>query len=405
MPQTLEGVKFLTNNYSENFEFLIKESSMPIFSNETIELLSRWSETILKLPGIRNFPDVATFAFFIRKANLIILKNRFKRFDSIQIGKGIIFHVAPGNVPINFAFSLVAGLLSGNINIVKVSSREFMQVNLLVDALNKLLELSEFTVFKNRIFLLRYNRMNKATDYLSSFCDVRIIWGGDSTISEIRKSFMSARSTEITFADRYSIAVIDSDYFLNFEDKKSVANHFYNDTYLFDQNACTSPHLIIWKGGQDSTKEAQQIFWQEVEQILEIKQFELSSVLAVDKLTNYYLQATRYDDLKLETLSGNDIWRVQNGTIPKDIEYFSCTSGFFNEYRVDNLNEISPIINRKYQTLSYFGITQDDINSFITNCGINGLDRIVPMGKTMDFSLIWDGYNLIESLSRTVEVM
>ena len=30
--------------------------------------------------------------------------------------------------------------------------------------------------------------------------------------------------------------------------KKSIVKNFYNDTFLNDQNACTTPHLIIWLG-------------------------------------------------------------------------------------------------------------------------------------------------------------
>lgn len=34
--------------------------------------------------------------------------------------------------------------------------------------------------------------------------------------------------------------------------------------------------------------------------------------------------------------------------------------------------------------------------------GIKGIDRVVSVGKTMDFDLVLDGYNLPELLTRTV---
>ena len=40
-----------------------------------------------------------------------ILKKEYKKDESLRLGRGIIFHIAPSNVPINFAYSLVAGLL------------------------------------------------------------------------------------------------------------------------------------------------------------------------------------------------------------------------------------------------------------------------------------------------------
>ena len=41
----------------------------------------------------------------------------------------------------------------------------------------------------------------------------------------------------------------------------------------------------------------------------------------------------------------------------------------------------------------------------ISSMGVKGVDRIVPMGKTMDFSLIWDGYDLLEHMSRRIAVL
>ena len=84
--------------------------------------------------------------------------------------------------------------------------------------------------------------MNK---YFSINCDVRIIWGGDSTISKIRTASLPVRTFDLTFADRYSLCVINALDHPDDKDYDNVANGFYNDTYLFDQNACTAPHLII----------------------------------------------------------------------------------------------------------------------------------------------------------------
>ena len=33
-----------------------------------------------------------------------------------------------------------------------------------------------------------------------------------------------------------------------------------------------------------------------------------------------------------------------------------------------------------------------------------GIDRIVPIGKSLDFSNVWDGFDLFRSFTREVEV-
>lgn len=102
---------------------------------------------------------------------------------------------------------------------------------------------------------------------MSSLCDVRVIWGGDATIKEIRRAALLPRATEITFADRYSLAVIDADYYLEYGEYERVAQDFYNDTYLSDQNACTSPRVIIWYG--NNKEKAKEKFWDELETLVE----------------------------------------------------------------------------------------------------------------------------------------
>ena len=77
-----------------------------------------------------------------------------------MIGHGIIFHIAPSNVPVNFAYSLVAGLLSGNINIVRVPSKNFDQVQIIADAINEI-EKTNKEIAK-KIILVKYSNDNKS---------------------------------------------------------------------------------------------------------------------------------------------------------------------------------------------------------------------------------------------------
>ena len=120
-------------------EKLKKLNSLEVFSEITCSWLSDLSRFLLKDPKTKKYPDVATFAFFCRKANLSKLKANHYNPNEIRIGKGIAFHIAPSNVPVNFAYSLFAGLVTGNINIVKVPSKDFEQVNIIINAIKIIL--------------------------------------------------------------------------------------------------------------------------------------------------------------------------------------------------------------------------------------------------------------------------
>ena len=79
---------------------------------------------------------------------------------------------------------------------------------------------------------------------------MRLIWGGDATVEHIRALPASKRCVDICFPDRYSLCILAAKAIneaSQIELEKLISN-FYNDVYLFDQNACSSPHLILWQG-------------------------------------------------------------------------------------------------------------------------------------------------------------
>jgi len=68
------------------------------------------------------------------------------------------------------------------------------------------------------------------------------------------------------------------------------------------------------------------------------------------------------------------------------------------------LAEIAHIVNEKYQTLVYYGLSLPELSEFVTKNQLKGIDRIVPIGQALDIDVIWDGYDLIGTLSRIIDV-
>ena len=101
----------------------------------------------------------------------------------------------------------------------------------------------------------------------------------------------------------------------------------------------------------------------------------------------------------------NLIWRVDNKELNQNIDDFRCASGYFNEFKIHHIDELNNIIKRNYQTLSYFGVDKNEFVSFFTKKRPLGIDRVVPIGKTLDFSLNWDGYDIINQMSRVIEII
>ena len=375
----------------------LSERPVVPFADEVIEELDALSKALMKDPASRQYPDVVTFGFFIRKANLQKLKGVFSDQHSVvRLGWGMVFHIAPSNVPVNFAYSVVAGLLAGNTNVVRVSQKQFPQVDIIVKHMR--------ATNMHRVAVVRYPHESNANEVFSSLCNVRVIWGGDATIETIRKNAILARAFDICFADRYSIAAIRPKAILEASDEemKKLAERFYNDTYLFDQNACSAPHLVCWEKSDDLVP-AMKRFWDAVYTYAKAH-YQFQDVMAVDKLTALYKQAVVMPTHDEET-KDNVLRRVEIESLPCDIDAFRCAGGYFTECEVQSLDDIAPIVSAKYQTLAYYGFEREELEAFVQRNRLTGIDRIVPFGETTAFSLTWDGMNLIDKMSRIVSIL
>lgn len=396
--KTLSIIKYIVGNADIICNMPAISARIP-FDDEIIAFLDSLSKKLMKSPEAKAYPDVITLGFWMRRSNIFELKRLFMNgTEDFRVGRGVAFHIAPSNVPVNYAYSLLTGLLTGNANIVRIPSKDFPQVSIVNQAVAETLK--SFPGVAAYICLIRYDRDQNATDLLSQIADTRIVWGGDHTIAEIRNSPLGPRAGEITFADRYSLAVIDSESYLAHEDKKRLAYEFYNDTFLSDQNACTSPRIIVWLG--NAKKKAKREFW-EHEHVLVKEKYHFQPIMAINKLSSGYIAAAAVKGAKIVSVADNYICRVQVPKADVALMEYKENSGFFFEYDCENIMEIRDLCDNSHcQTMAFLG-NKEQLLPLLTS-GIKGIDRIVPIGKTMDFDLIWDGYDLVERLTRLVKI-
>ena len=388
-------IKFVTGNEDDILR-VEKLKPLKIFSEEVCAFSDALSKRLLKDNSAKKFSDVVTFAFWCRKASIKQMATAYSEDLNSRLGRGIIFHIAPSNVAVNFAYSFIAGILAGNANIIRLPSKNFPQVEIICDAINEILR-TDFKNLSPYIFMLRYGHEKEVTDFFSSICDVRVIWGGDDTIKNIRQSPLKARAVEITFADRYAVAVIQADEYLKSVDKARIAKDFFNDTYLTDQNACSSPKVIVWLGNEKRL--ARETFWKNL-QVLIDAEYNFRQIQAVDKAVKFFMLAAD-EDLKLIPSKNNRLTRAEIFDL-NHLTNFDFNSGFFIEYEAENLSEIFPICGERCQTLAHYGLDEETVKNFVLSSAPKGIDRIVELGRTLDFSLTWDGFDLIRSMSRKI---
>lgn len=384
------------------------------FDEKICAMLSAVSNVLMNSSQAKAYPEIITFGFFCRKSNLSNLAMRWSNSSAGRLGCGVSFHIAPSNVPINFAYSLVAGLLAGNACVVKASSKDFEQVRLICKAFNQVLAMQEHAQLAPYVQVIMYERERQdLTEWFSSQCNVRVIWGGDETIARIREAPLPPRARELCFADRYSFGLLNAEKIIRIAGQnddiqlQQLAQNFFNDTYLFDQNACSSQRLVIWHGNKDDCEKARTIFWKTLHNLL-VNSYAIESVIAVDKLTATFRTALELEKASVMRDSDNLISRVEIKSLDDRLPSLRAPGGFFHEYVAtqpfpEGFASLCNIVNEKYQTLSYFGEDPEELQNLIISYGLKGIDRVVPIGKSANFDLIWDGYDLICEMSRIVD--
>ena len=390
----------------KNIEFLVGKNlpnneSIKPFDNLVCEFLDYFSKDLFKISKKLNRPDLTSLAFWCRKSNLMKLKEKYD-VEKISKGLGLIFHITPSNIPTNFAYSLIFGIITGNNSVIKVPSKKFEEIKIICERINFILKLKKFNKIKNKITIIRYDKNNNITEEISQISDGRLIWGGDNTVREIKLLKTKFRSIDLTFGDRYSFSVINSENLkkLNKKEMINLIKNFYNDTYLVDQNACSSPHLIIWLG---KSKKIKNIFWEKLFQFVK-KNYDHPSIASIDKLSDLYNSIILNKEIKKIQTFERFIYVVTLKKLQENLDKLRGRWGFFYQIDLENFVNIKDFITEKFQTMTYFGIDRKNLQTFILNNHLNGLNRIVPIGQALDINFYWDGYDILNMLTKKIDL-
>ena len=179
-------------------------------------------------------------------------------------------------MPMNFAYSWSYSLLSGCPSIVRVTSKSYEQANIFLKAFDYFCLNKGWQTIHEVSSFIEYEKENiDITQKISEICFVRLIWGGDKTVSEIKSIRSSSRCCDIAFPSRYSCSLLNAKHLCEIDDAILVktADNFYNDAFIMDQNACSSPHIVIWHGDEQEIIKASQRFWSQLESTLIQKKY------------------------------------------------------------------------------------------------------------------------------------
>jgi phenylacetate-CoA ligase len=168
--------------------------------------------------------------------------NVFLRVNPI----GLLVHITAGNVFVSAIDSLLSGLVTKNINIIKTSSKVGTTFGLLFA--KSFLEIDRQLASLFAIINFDY-KSKKLIDLLNEYIDGIVVWGGRDSTKYFLENIEPNKHI-VTFGPKYSISVIDTEIFLNYNIDFICENLAY-DISLWEQRACASPQVIYIIGKTD----------------------------------------------------------------------------------------------------------------------------------------------------------
>jgi hypothetical protein len=390
----------------QTLESISASPSAQPFGEDAMSFVRSLSKHLLSDRRLRPLPEMTSLGYWARGANIFRLKERYLSAYTgfVRAPRGLAFHIAPANVDTIFIYSLVLSVLAGNKNIVRISSRQSGQIELLVEVLRDVLAGGDIGALGQTIGIVQYEHDKIITDQLSTMCDLRVIWGGDETIRTIRQSPMKPHAVEVCFTDKTSLAVLDAATWLSDANKPTLARAFVNDVYWFGQMACSSPRCLIWRGAPGAVAAASTSFWSEIENQIDVANLKFSAMDFVDKLVS---------EQSISIMSSSEIKSTRDNRLRvvrvKDLTFLTAPprtgAGFLLEASVEGLDALLPIVRQNWQTVVSLGISREEWSRFLLEGKPTGIDRVVNIGEALDFSAVWDGMDLLTNFSRLIRVL
>lgn len=388
-------------------EFLrgARRSVQAPFFTERVAALERLSREILAHHRLRRDPAAAALGFWLRRAHLVELRADFEQrspSSSLKVPAGLVVHFAPANVDTMFVFSWALSFLVGNANVVRLTTRASPLMDDVLDCINRVFGVLP-TPFAGNLFVT-YGHDDEITGRLSAACDTRIIWGGDETVQRIRAIPLNPHAADRAFASKRSLSVFESSAYTaaGKEAREELASKMAGDLAPFHQLACSSPHLVHWLGSRDDAVTASADFAVRLEAAMTSKLGDPDVGWATRRIEHAFLAAGGG--------RAASIAHAPHTTAVHAFEQISvepaelCGGGLLIHINGGSLDALEARLRIDHQTVTYFGLDGVSLNRLAAFAGRAGVDRLVPVGRALDFGPQWDGYDLWTDLSRLVVV-
>jgi hypothetical protein len=366
------------------------------------------SHTLLADKAMRRFPEFMALAHWFRPSRLNELRGRLGPvIEGRTIApRGLVFHVAPSNVDSVFVYSWLLALLCGNASIVRVSRRISPAQQEFLATASRVLATGRHGRLAGANIVVTYEHDDAVSAAMSSLCQLRVVWGGDATVSYMRSIPIPPLSCDLAFPNRFSLAVLRARRVaeLAAKERGSLVSRFFNDAFQFGQQACSSPRVIVWVGESHEIRDAQASFWEALMGLIALKSPENSAPSVMRRVLSTFRVAQCPEAAELRSSPGHLPARIAAHGLSEHMRRCHDGDGIFIEIHRTSLSEVPDLLSPLDQTISSFGFLRSDWISILDRVPAHAADRVVPVGSALEFDTVWDGQDLLRAFTREIAV-
>ena len=386
--------------YGLTLSSVARASSYHSFHDNAFLFLTKLSDFIYLNARSNTFiREFLYFAHWTRRSNITKLANQFSSAQ-IKVGRGLSLHIGPSNVPVNSLFTMAFSLLSGSPSILRIPSK-------FIDEFSDFFrDFSDWSGLRSDLIplsIISFPTDSGLSAGLSRRSLSRVIWGNDQTCKYFKSLPTPLKCTDLYFHNRSSASIINISALrsLTLSQIDDLARKFSLDIFTFNQQACSSPKVLfvyspipfdglmplLSKFFQAISKNAQSVS-------------SLSDSSAVDKFKRLSDLACSFKGFNLVL----DSQYLSAFSIDQSVQVSSSQlqSGILLYQPIAHLSELALHLDPSFQTLIHYGLSSNEIDSVTDICIRRGVDRLVQPGQALNISNVWDGYDIISMLSRTI---
>jgi len=399
----------------EDFEILMGSLNLDILYRQPIDLivkvLAKFGKELTK--SLLHKEGILYLATWLRESNLqkylaLNLNNKLvlDTFIRIEEGlalraqpRGVVCHWIAGNIPTLAIFSLVQSILCKNVNVLRVPKESVRDVLDILKIFNDISVTHDGSTMTGKEILQATSVIyfpSSAVDLnkkLSCAADCKVIWGGKEAVQSIVPLPQKEHCETIVFGPKYSFAVVDAESI-----DESLCHNLAMDIITFDQNACSSPHVIFCesssrRNGEGGKKLASYLADSFRELTKKYQKVEGNFTNILNARGIYWLDPSK------DILCSNSLdWTILINTDVTLEEPIGFRTIFIKE--VKDLLETTGLITNKIQTVGVAIKNAEKKMEFCEQATFKGVSRCVDIGWMNNYATPWDGIFFIHRLVR-----